>query len=322
MSDTTPATPLCGIEQDIALETARRAHEGTSFSPDKRGRQEIEDYVQTLRHDWEHLAALAQQHGGLERVQEMFLAYRDAYRSAKLDHLRAKSRCVSWMIAGPANFPVERMNQRYATEHRRLEGVIRLREHWLQRMKDALVPPPPSQTVRSGDADALERLAEALRAAEARQKLMKAVNTAIRKDSGNDQNSLRTTLLDLGVPASEVEARLDPEAFGGMGFPSFELRNNSAEIRRLKIRLERVTQMKQMAVVRREGPLAVIEGDPPANRVRLFFPGRPSREVIESLKKGGFRWTPSLGCWQAYWRNATLQLAKELAGILTNPPQA
>lgn len=36
------------------------------------------------------------------------------------------------------------------------------------------------------------------------------------------------------------------------------------------------------------------------NRIQIFYPGKPERETIEKLKKSGFRWTPSKGCWQAY----------------------
>lgn len=36
------------------------------------------------------------------------------------------------------------------------------------------------------------------------------------------------------------------------------------------------------------------------NRLQLFFKGKPSEEIRSMLKAHGFRWTPSVGCWQAY----------------------
>lgn len=36
------------------------------------------------------------------------------------------------------------------------------------------------------------------------------------------------------------------------------------------------------------------------NRLQAFFPGKPSDEVRAALKRAGFRWSPSNGCWQSY----------------------
>jgi hypothetical protein len=50
---------LEGIENDIPLKTAISAHSGTSFDPEKRGKSRVDDYVDTIKSDYEELQALA-----------------------------------------------------------------------------------------------------------------------------------------------------------------------------------------------------------------------------------------------------------------------
>ena len=75
-------------------------------------------------------------------------------------------------------------------------------------------------------------------------------------------------------------------------------------------------RMKAQENTEKEGQNGVRFEDSPAdNRVRLYFPGKPDAATIADLKKSGFRWTPSLGCWQAY--RTAMHNARRIAGVHT-----
>lgn len=96
-------------------------------------------------------------------------------------------------------------------------------------------------------------------------------------------------------------------------FAPFQLSNNSANIRRVKARIESISAAKAKPVKEFDAGGGVrVEDDPPANRVRVFFPGKPDATVRDRLKANGYRWTPTLGAWQAYRNHRAMELAQGL----------
>lgn len=145
----------------------------------------------------------------------------------------------------------------------------------------------------SDDPDAAEKIAEKIARLEKRQEAMKQANKYIRQ--GN-----KAGLLEMGFSEDQITKLSDPTNFGGPGFPAFELTNNSANIRRLKDRAKIIeihandeTSEKTINDVR-------IVDSVEDNRLQMYFPSRTSRQTYNDLKHAGFRWTPSLGCFQAY----------------------
>lgn len=175
---------------------------------------------------------------------------------------------------------------------------------------------PDLRAIMAGDADAVDRLASKIASAERSQQAMKDANKAIRTHAKAGEAHQVTALMELGFNEAQAVKLLHPQfSYQGQGFPGYSLSNNNANIRRMAERLAQIEAAQACEVVQTEGADGVtLEDDAPANRVRLFFPGKPSEEIRSTLKSAGFRWAPSLGAWQAYRNNGTLKTARDMAG--------
>lgn len=293
---------------DIPEDLARAAHAGTSFVPEQRGEQERAGYATTLALDWGALAKLADTEAKQATLAVEFERYRQGYRRRFLAYLGARSSCLSTMVAGPSNFNTRRAQKRGASADRRATELGEFRERALAAIRKALCP--ELRPIMAGDTDAVERLREKIAKAEALQVRMKQANQAIRKHARAGHEAQVAALTALGLPAD----LLTPDFAGRVGFADSELTNNNANIRRLKERLAAVERAHTEATVEIEGENARLEDCPADNRVRLFFAGKPPADVRERLKRSGFRWTPSLGCWQAYRNHNALSIARQEAG--------
>ncbi len=304
---------ITNAENDIPESVARAAHYGTSFVPDKRAQQERSGYAETLNADYASLAKFADTDEKRVTLDTEFARYRAAYRARTIRYLASRSGIVSTMIAGPSNFPVDRMRKRNETTHRRMTEMMEFRERALNAIRKTLRP--ELRPIMSGDHDALARLASKIEQAEQLQEAMREANAAIRKHAKSGAQAQIAALVNRGFSERRAADLLKPDFCGRIGFADYELTNNSANIRRMKQRYEKIEGNQSKEAVETKGESATIEDNPADNRVRLFFAGRPAAEIRERLKKSGFRWTPSLECWQAYRNSSSLAVASSVAGV-------
>lgn len=315
MSDTTmtPDAPSLQVEfeSDIPLEIAQAAHRGTSFYPETRANQERLDYAGTLARDLTALTALADTPEKQVRLKDEFARYRDGYRARTLAELSAKARCVSTMIAGPANFPVNRMRKRSDTADKRRQDCLEYRTRALDAIKKVLQP--ELRPIMSGDVDAVERLKAKIAATEAEQAKMKVANAAIRKAKKGGPAAQVVALLALGYTETLAAQIVAPDAFGNVGYPPYEITNGGANLRRLRQRLEGLERLKAQPATETQASASGVRAEyaPAENRIRLYFQGKPSEEVRSNLKSRGYRWAPNRGAWSAYFTPNAKALAEE-----------
>ena len=156
-----------------------------------------------------------------------------------------------------------------------------------------------NRAIYAEDDDAVENLTERVAALESLQERMKAANRII-KNLKQTQEEKIEALCRLGFERRNAEELFVPNCFGQIGFADFTIRNNGANIRRLKKRLESVSRLKRTPTKEYTiGEVRIVENTE-ANRLQVFFPEKPSEEVRKELKSNGFRWASIAACWQSY----------------------
>lgn len=295
---------------DIPASLAQAAYAGVSFVPERRAQSARSEYVQTMLKDFEDLAEVAKGRADKIAILEAeFPRYRSGYSVRYCKFLGANSRCMSWMITGPSNFPARRMEKRNDIAHRRLGEMLEYRTRSLAAIKRAMFP--ELAPIMAGDSDACGRLAEKIAKAEGEQEQMKAINAA-HKRYLKDPASLDAEPFSDGVK-EKIRSYVPRYSWEPHPFAPFELTNLSANIRRMKERLAAISRNQALPTTSTEGNGIRLEDCPADNRVRLFFPGKPEADVRQKLKASGFRWSPTLGCWQAYRNPGSMEIAKQMA---------
>lgn len=283
---------------DISQQTAERAFNGTSFSPDRRGESLRREYANDLA-SFQSVLEKYMKGEDEDKIDEEFERFRSGLKQRYLAYCSSHSRCMSAFIVGPARFPSARM-QKYSgwadNKMREISSFIERAEKSVKRryFKD------PNGPIKSSDPDAVERLEAKLSACRKTQETMKAVNAVIRKAKG-DKDKAMAGLIEMGLSEQSVAKILTPDYCGRIGFQSFRLSNNNAEIKRLEVRLRKIKTAKETTPEKIETQTGIlIEKCPEENRIRLYFPDKPDETVRGSLKANGFRWSPRLKAWQSY----------------------
>lgn len=91
--------------------------------------------------------------------------------------------------------------------------------------------------IRSDDPEAITKLQAQIDACEIRQLAMKAANKVVKGKKLTDAEKV-SALNKQGIDSNTAWGLLSPDFCGRVGFPSYELTNNSANMRRMKLRIE------------------------------------------------------------------------------------
>ena len=165
-----------------------------------------------------------------------------------------------------------------------------------------------NRVISIDDPNAIQKLQDKLEMCEKSQKYMKEVNAYYRKNGTCE-----------GFPGMEAAraARLDESvrqaySWDKQPFPSYALTNNSAEIRRLKQRIEKLTVNQEVGFVGWTFDGGEVVANSEENRLQILFDEKPDEQKRSALKGNGFKWSPSQGAWQRQLNDNAIYAASRM----------
>lgn len=234
-----------------------------------------------------------------EELKERGAAMADRYARRLAEwynkQFRIEMMCPSVMICGGSNFPVRKKEKQNAAQDRHYQlykEIQQMPEKIAGLLRGANI-------IKSGDADALEKLQQKVEKLEAWQAEMKEANAYYRK-----HKSLKGYKDFSDERAEELDKAIS-ETWYQKPFAPFELTNNNAKIKSAKARIAQIERLKKEAADTAEQPEAdetadlykVVE-NAEIMRLQVIFDGKPNAYARSIMKRNGFRWSPSNSAWQ------------------------
>lgn len=277
---------------EINEEVARQARGMWSFSEYEHGSKTAE-YRAAVDRCYAEVDRLP------EELKEKGAAMADRYARRLAEwynkQFRIEMMCPSVMICGGSNFPVRKKEKQNAAQDRHYQLYKEI-----QQIPDKIAGLlQGANIIKSGDADALEKLQQKVEKLEAWQAEMKEANAYYRK-----HKSLKGYKDFSDERAEELDKAIS-ETWYQKPFAPFELTNNNAKIKSAKARMAQIERLKKEAADTAEQPEAdgtadlykVVE-NAEIMRLQVIFDGKPNAYARSIMKRNGFRWSPSNSAWQ------------------------
>lgn len=292
---------------EIDESTARTAHELNSFSDYKAGSAAAE-----YRAEVDKAAALVEKkkasvspfyHDKLDYLLDRYAKKLAEYYNA---YYRNEASCSSILISGGSNFPVNKKRKQNARRDT-LQQEYQAVQSILHKIESIGTSP-----IDFADPHAREMLQQRVNDAKTNHQRMKDANAWYRKHGTLEGCP--------GITAKEKDWLTRPGVFAvGRGtplelyrqpFPSFELQNSNAAIKRYQDRLDAFDAQKNRSQSPTEFDGGQIVRNVELNRLQILFDEKPDEETREKLKSNGFRWSPRNQAWQRQLTPAAEAAAK------------
>jgi hypothetical protein len=260
---------------------AIRAHNWTSFDPEKRGENLINEFREILNAD------LLEIQKATEEQKERYVL---KFRSLLTAWLHSKSNCMSSMITGPAKFPTQKAEKANNRERGHYDAFM----YWRSKAKKAILKSlEPEKTYQSE----IERYKRDLTNRLHWQEVCKNANVIIKKAKG--QNCF-DELVSAGVSIKEAKLIQVPDFARRIGYPSYILTNNLKNIKHIQERIKTLEAKEAISTTGNkefsfEGGKVVLNYE--IDRIMILHDSKPDYSVISNLKHNGFHWSPTNKAW-------------------------
>lgn len=290
---------------DEFTELALRAHYWTSHSPHRRGEQLLKEVQELLNSDIELIKEATDQ-----EKQRYIETFKVKFRAL----LIAKSNCMSSMITGPANFPVRKAEKANNREHAlseefyttfrtkaqsRIQKNIESRKPKAQKVNEAWVKLEKSilssvATIRAYDEGIDKRWTRAL--------FVSSIVGSVERLANKGEVELVELATKLISDQNNLQKKpiISPR---NKFFKFIEVANQVKESIADK-------ENKEDLIHKYDGFQVVISYAD--DRIRIVHDEKPSREVIQTIKSHGFRWSPRNTAWQRQLTNNAMYVTFKL----------
>ena len=299
---------------------ARRSKENCSFSDYKAGSATAEFNAEIARvRDLIEKAKCKVSPEAQERLDNLLSSYSRNYANWINKRNASGAGHVSVMIAGPANYNM-RAHEKYLNREQKIWEEYEQFKNIEWKIQSIVAG---DKIIKSSDENAIEKLESKLEKMQKLQEDMKAANKILRNAKLTDDEKVKR-LIEVGYSEASSTELLKPDFCGRIGF-TYHLQNNNGNMRNVRLRIEKLKRQKATAATEvivetdvetdNEDSNIRIVDNPQADRIQIFFPGKPDADIRTKLKSNGFRWTPSIGAWQSYRNDKGRKIARELAQI-------
>ncbi|MCK5023564.1 MAG: hypothetical protein KAS04_05300, partial [Candidatus Aenigmarchaeota archaeon] len=301
-------------KEDIDKEFAIEAHHNMSHFPEKGGERSRQEYADTVNEMYEDLKEKATTPEQLAIVEEEMLKFKERYLKAYNTFLSAKSRTASSMVVGPARFPVAKNRERMEMEMRRYDELVDLEKKARASIEKKL----KAQSIeeRGGEKivadEELTQMQEKLDSMKEANKIMRSKKLTF--DEKMDEIAKLPSLGDSIEYYTQRNEKFE-------GFPSFSTTNLRNKIKSRESKKTKTEKREAKAPVEHisdfEGGKVVRNNE--LDRIQILFDEKPDADMIQNLKKSGWRWSPKNNAWQ---RQATQNAIRSAGQILKDKRKA